>query len=338
MKAKPFQVSALTNQIDTQFVGALVFGTDVARIQDISHQIKKIILKQEDPFALFTLTPAQLKNTPFLITDEANTPSLMQTRRLIWVKEGQSLSVDTLVHFCQNRQTDAFLLISADNLPKNNALRCEAESLPDFLTIACYPPEGPELYKIVSDFAQKNAFSIQPAAIDYLIQNINNDMLMLKNELEKLALYNQDKKPIDLETIKKLIGVGNVQIDSFIQAIAHKKTSYALSLIFPLLNQGEQPVTLTRYIGRYLDLLLQGKNLQKQGKSALAVAETLLKPAQFRLKQPFQEQLHLWTIPQLVKAKHLLLSSEIQLKSATLQPELILKKLIFNLTASGSLK
>ncbi len=336
MKAKPFQLSALN--IEQQYMGVLLFGSDIARIQDLAIQIKNQILTENDPFALITLTPNQLKNNPYYITDEANTPSFMQTRRLIWVKEGHTLSVDALIHFSQNCHTNTFLLITADNLPKNNALRLEAEALPNFLAIACYPPEAPELCKIITDFAHQNHFTMAPNAIDFLIQNTENNTLLLKNELDKIALYNQNKKTITLEIIQDLIGLGNAKTDQLIQAIATKNTSLSLSLLILLLNQGEQAVSLIRQISRYFDLLLQGKGLSQQGKNPFQITDILLKPAQFRLKQPFQDQLRIWSLPQLIYVKHQLTEAEIQLKSAPLTPELICQKLIFNLTVSNSLK
>ena len=44
MKAKPFQISALKSQICQEFDGALLFGTDAARVSDLSKQIKNMIL------------------------------------------------------------------------------------------------------------------------------------------------------------------------------------------------------------------------------------------------------------------------------------------------------
>lgn len=336
MKAKPFQISALKDQILNQFAGVLLFGTDTARVADLAKIIKKMIHPQEDPFSLLSLSSHQLKSAPFLITDEANTPSLSASRRLILMKDGGNLSLEAFCDFIDHRRTDAFLLITADNLPKNNALRLEAESLPNFLTIACYPPDEIELNKIIFDEAQKQGFTISPQAIEYMIQNTNANLLILKNELEKLALYNSEKKPVSLEMIQNLMGLGNVSIDRFIQAVSNKKTAHALFYFTLLINQGEQCVSLCRLLNRSLDLLVMGKNLLQTGKNPMQVADSLLKASQFRLKRPFQEQLRLWSVPQLLKAKRLLLEGEIQMKLGNLPPELIFKKVL--LTLSGNPK
>jgi DNA polymerase-3 subunit delta len=331
VKAKPLQLDALTTQIKNQYAGALVFGTDMSRIYELSHKIQQLILPNADAFSLVVLNNSQLKTTPYLATDEANTPNLMGDRRLIWIKDANNVSDDVIRHFCDNRQTDAFLLISADNLPKNNTLRVEAESNPQFIAFACYPPENNELAFFIKDFTHQNGFNITPDAMEYLIQNTSNNLTVLKSELEKIALYNQEKKQITLSIIQSLTGDGTVQVDSFIQMIANQQIHLAIPFIQKLQQQGEQPVTILRSLARYFDLLLEGKSFIQQGENVVNVVDKLLKPAQFRLKQPLQKQLMSWSYQHLIQAHHLFLDAEIQMKINTLSQILILQKCILDL-------
>ncbi len=332
MKAKPFQLEALSQQIKTQYSGALVFGTDISYVQEISLKIKKMIVPNANDFSLVYLSASQLKQTPFAATDEANTPNLMGDRRLIWIKDINNLSDMIICHFCEHRQTDAFLLISCDNLPKNNALRVEAEKNPHFITFACYPPEESELTFFVKDFIHQENFKISPDAISYLIQNTSGNLSILKSELNKLVLYNKDKKTITLDIIQSLIGSGSVQLDFFIQLVANQKISQAIPLILKLQQQGELLISLIRMLNRYFDVLLTGKSLIAQGDNPSTVVEKLLKPAQFRLKQPLQKQLTMWTLKQLIHAHHLFLETEIQMKSSRLSQDLLLEKCLLDIS------
>lgn len=329
MKAKPFQLEALAQQIKTQYAGALVYGTDISRIQEISNKIKHFIIPKPDGFSLVNLTTSQLKQTPFIATDEANTPNLMGDRRLIWIKDVPNLSDEVIRHFCDHLKTNAFLLISCENLPKNNALRIEAEGNPQIIAFACYPPEENELTFFVKDFIQQMGFQMSPDAVAYLIQNTSGNLSVLKSELEKITLYNQDKKIINLQTIQTLTSGGTVQTDTFIQAVADGSISSAIPLISKLIQQGEMPVSILRTLSRYFDLLLIGKSMIIQGDTN--VVEKLLKPAQFRLKQPLQKQLSLWKMPQLIRAHHLFLDAEIQMKTNALAQELILEKCLLDI-------
>ncbi len=331
MKAKPLQLDALIPQLKNQYAGALVFGTDISRIYELSHKIQKLILPDADAFSLVTITPSQLKTTPFLATDEANTPNLMGDRRFIWIKEGNNISDEVIRHFCNNKQTNAFLLISCDNLQKNNPIRIEAETNPEFVAFACYPPENNELAFFIKDFTHQNGFNITPDAMEYLIQNTSNNLTILKSELEKISLYNQEKKTITLPIIQLLTGDGTIQVDSFIQMIANQQIHLGLPFVQKLQQQGEQPVSILRSLARYFDLLLEGKSMIQQGENVISVSDKLLKPAQFRLKQPLQKQLTIWSFKQLVSAHHLFLDAEIQMKTNTLSQNLILQKCILDI-------
>lgn len=326
MKAKPHQLNALAKKLQTEFAAALVFGTDASEVQEIAKNIQKIVLPNPGPFSLISLTPADLKSEPNRVLEEANTADLMGERRFIWLKEAGAQHADIMTDFVANRQTDAFLLMTADNLMKSAALRVESEASPDILVVACYPPEVMDLRRIVQNFSKEVGFDFTPEAVDYLIQNTNNNTLILKNELSKIQLWNQNKKRIDFEQIQCLVGMGTVTQDSLIQAVANRQTAIVINTLNALLLQGENPVTLIRSIARYFSNLLKGVDRIEQGEVASDVVKKILRPAQFRLEESVMGQLHSWRKSDLLKAHHILLNAEVQMKSGVLDPELILKQ------------
>ena len=331
MKAKPYQINALIPQLKKEFSAALVFGTDNAGVQEVAKQIQKIIIPEAGPFSVVSLTPSDLKNNSSRVLEEANTPDLMGGRRLIWLKEATATHADIMVDFVEDCQTDAFLLMTADNLTKSAALRAESEADPRILVIACYPPEAQDLRRIIQTFAKEAGFDFSSEAIDYLIQNTDNNTLILKNELSKIALWNADKKPISLGIVQQLVGTGTVNDDTLIQAVANRQAERMLFAINALLAQAENPVTLIRLIAKYFSDLLKGVDKLETGENPADIAKKILKPAQFRLEESVISQLHSWTKQALLKAHHTLLNAEIQMKSGTVDPELILKQTLLML-------
>ena len=144
--------------------------------------------------------------------------------------------------------TDAFFLMTAENLTKSAALRVESEANPDILVIACYPPEVMDLRRIIQNFSREAGFDFTPEAMDYLIQNTENNTLILKNELEKIALWNNHKKRITLDLIQQLVGTGTVNSDTLIQAVANRQPEKVLTALNALMAQGENPITLVRMV------------------------------------------------------------------------------------------
>jgi len=332
VKAKPYQIDALIPRLKQEFAAALVFGTDAAGIQEVAKKIQSIIIPEAGPFSVISLTPADLKNTPDRVLEEANTPDLMGGRRLIWLKEATAGHADIMANFIEYRQTDAFLLMTAENLTKSAALRAESEANPHILVVACYPPEVMDLRRIIMDFARSAGFDFSPEACDYLIQNTDNNTLILKNELNKIGLWNKDKKRITLDLIQQLVGTGTVNTDTLIQAVANRQSERIISALNALLSQGENSVTLIRTIARYFTSLLKGVDKLEMGENPSDIAKKILKPAQFRLEESVISQLRSWSKMALLRAHHTLLNAEIKMKSGTLDPDLILKQTLLMLT------
>ena len=335
MKAKPYQINALTPRLQKEFSAALIFGTDNASIQEIAKKIQHIIIPKAGPFSIISLTSADLKNTPNRVIEETNTPDLMGGRRLIWLKEATAQHADVMTHFIEQRKTDAFLLMTAENLTKSSALRVESEASPNILVIACYPPEIMDLRRIIQDFAHSSGFDFTADAIDYLIQNTDNNTLILKNELNKIGLWNSEKKQITLNTIQHLVGTGTINVDTLIQSVANRQVERVLSSVKALLAQGENPITLVRQIARYFSNLLKGVDKLEAGENLSDISKKILKPAQFRLEESLISQLRSWKKNNLLVAHKMLLNAEIQMKSGILDPELVLKQTLLMLTKSS---
>ena len=294
MKAKPYQLSALTTRIKSEFKAALIFGTDNTGVQEVAKTIQNIIIPNAGPFSIISLTSTDLKNNPNYVLEEANTPDLMGGRRLIWLKEATAQYADIMSDFIEKCQTDTFLLMTAENLTKSSALRVESEAHSNILVIACYPLETIDLRRIIQNFTRDAGFDFTQEAMDYLIQNTDNNSLILKNELIKIQLWNKNKKQITLQIIQNLVGTGTVNIDILIQALANHQKSTAISALNALLEQGDNPITILRQITRYFEALLRGVDKLTQGENSSDIAKKILKPAQFRLEEAVIKQLHFW--------------------------------------------
>lgn len=332
MKAKPYQIDALIPRLQKEFSAVLIFGTDVSGVLETAKKIQSIIVPNAGPFSVVSLTPTDLKADPERVLEEANTPDLMGGRRLIWLKEATAGHADIMADFVQKRQTDAFLLMTAENLTKSAALRVESEMSPDILVIACYPPEITDLRHIIQNFAREAGFEFSSEASDYLIQNTENNTLILKNELNKIALWNSAKKRVTLDLIQQLVGMGTVNTDTLIQAVANRQTERTVSALNALISQGENPITLVRMVARYFSGLLKGVDKLEAGENPLDIAKKILKPAQFRLEESVIMQLRSWPKESLLRAHKALLNAEIQMKSGVLDPELTLKQTLLVLT------
>ncbi len=338
MKAKAYQVDALKPQIQKQFRGALIFGPDFGVVQETAQKIKNIVIPNpSDDFALTRLQPAQLRETPSLLLDEGNTPLLLGGRRLIWVRDGDNTLTDAVESFVAHIQTDAFLLITADNLTKSASLRTLCESRPDMLTIACYTDDAKDVAAFIRETVGEAGVTVPPAVLPLLVERLSENRMATRRELEKLITYLGDTKTVTAADVTAIItDTANTTTDAFCCAVAEGNTRAADKNSALLLSAGENPVTITRILTNYFNNLLTAADTYEQTGSLDAAVKKIMKPAQFRLEETFRRQIMIWKKDYIFKVLDLLLSTEQHLKSTGLPPELILSRTVTQITGRAA--
>lgn len=334
MKAKAYQLPALKKDIQTTFLGALIYGPDFGVVNDTAETVMTYIVPNiKDDFAVVKITPTKIKENAGIVSDEANALSLMRGRRVVWVKEADANSAELVETAAETIKTDSFILMTADNLTKANALRVAAENHPRFLTIACYADEERDVQNLITTTLQEQGYRATPTALSALKERLTDNRVTTKSELEKLMTYLGDKKTVDESDVLAVCTTASeTSYDTLCMAVGggHQKqvdTAYQL-----LLSTGENPVTLTRILMLYFNRLLVGATALAKGDTLDAATKKILRPAQFKLEAATKQQLSLWKKDWIIKALLLLSDTEKQLKSTAMPGELILARTLMTLT------
>lgn len=335
MKAKPYQINALKKEISSSFLGALVYGTDFGVVDDTAQTIAKLITPDlKDEFAVVKLTPAKIKENRLMAIDEANMPSLMGGRRLIWVKEADTACSEIIEQAAELIKTDAFILITADNLPKNNALRIAGENHPKFLTIACYADEEKDILNTIQTFLRENGYTASNNALILLKERLTENRLTTKRELEKLITYMGDVKQIEAEDVLAVSTVSlSSSFDDLCLAVASGNQKAVQENYTLLLSSGETPVSIVRILMGYFNRLLMGVTALSKGESPDLAVKKVVRAAQFKIEPEVKNQLRTWKKEWLVKALFLLSDTEKQTKTSAMPPELMLARTLVLLTS-----
>ena len=184
-----------------------------------------------------------------MATDEANTPSLIPGKRFIIVGPDIPFEKDSLIHFLENKKTDAFLIICAGNLTKTNALRVEAEKNPQVLAIACYPPKETDIQKFVSDYLYEHHKKIGPKILIELCKKLSSNQQVILQELNKLLIYLGDKTEVDLDSIQSVLtDNADANLDNLCIALADGNIEETQRLLMLFLSQGEATTVLFKFV------------------------------------------------------------------------------------------
>ena len=334
MKAKPYQVSALAKQIQHEFKAALVFGTDPGIAREISEKIAGLIVPNiHDPLTVVSITHQKIKEFSGILTDEANAPSLLGGRKLIWVKEAEQTMIDAVEDYINRIQTDAFLLISAGNLSKSAALRQFCETHKSILTIACYPDEAKDVALFIREILAEQGIRVQPNALSMMVERLSENRLTTRRELEKLICYLGNKKEVDDSDVLAVItDTQNASTDKFCCAVATGNREVADKEYKLMLENGENPVSIIRILSLYFNKLLEASDVQQQAGTEAAIKK-IMKPAQFRFEHLFRQQVQIWKKTHILKVLGLLIEAEKQVKQTGFPADLILDRVIIQISS-----
>ena len=341
MKAKAYQVSALKRDIQSTYRGALVYGPDFGSVLETAEQIAKMITPDlKDDFCVIRLTPSKIKENKTCVLDGANAMSLMGGRKLIWIKEADNTCSFVPEEVFEQVKTDAFILMTADNLPKNSALRVASENHSKCLTIACYADEEKDIIAGITSFFNEHGYRASAGAVNLLKERLTENRVATKRELEKLITYVGSRKQIEEDDVREIITCTQAtSFDTLCMAIAggrQKEADEALSL---LLASGETSVGIVRVLINYFNKLLLAVNAVANREPIEIASKRILRAGQFKLESEVKRQLSIWKKEWVIRVLNLLAETEKQTKTTGYPADLMVARtilMITNVAAKGA--
>ena len=164
------------------------------------------------------------------------------------------------------------------------------------------------------------------------MERLSENRMATRQELEKLFCYLGYKKVIDLKDVFDIItDTQSASVDVFCHAVATGDMKKAEKEYRLMLENGENPVGIIRILFNYFNKLLDASDTMEKAGMDMAVKK-IMKPAQFRLEASFQQQIRIWKKSFILKVLNLLLDGEKQVKSTGLPAELILSRIVIQIT------
>lgn len=118
---------------------------------------------------------------------------------------------------------------------------------------------------ILSRLKRENKKITQPV-LQLFLEKTGDDMENIDKELEKLFCYTLDKEVISAEDVEAVCVVQTTgKIFEMVNRIAEKQQKQALELYYDLLALKEPPMRILFLIARQFQILLQVKDLKRQG-------------------------------------------------------------------------
>ncbi|MEW6189353.1 MAG: DNA polymerase III subunit delta [Actinomycetota bacterium] len=305
----------------------LIYGSEKLLLEEALDRLKARFAK-EAPLDFNYMEFRGGEDSTSTMIQAAQTVPFLSDRRLVVVKDADKLSpseVSLLSDYFKNPSEHACLVLVAGKLDKSDRLY---KAIEKFGEIHEYKLRFRKDYPnwIKKQFLKKGKVVTKSAA-EFLFQTIGQDLSRLANEIEKISLFYDDKKELDIEDINYVTGKtpGDTIFD-LMDFISRRDETHALSALDCLLKGGETITSIFHMIVRQFRLLLKAKVLLERGANERQLMRELELPsfAVERLKQ----QCRNFSFKQLKRAYELLLKADLDMKSSDKNPRLILETLV----------
>ncbi len=172
--------------------------------------------------------------------------------------------------------------------------------------------------------------SISPRAVDLLSRFVGGNLWVMAGEVDKLVLFAKGRR-IEEEDVRTIVSYAQeANVFAMVDAILELRGRMAEKLLQQLLQQGAAPAYLLVLISRQVRILVQVKELKKQGKSTVEIQNRLGLTSDFVLRKA-SEQSGRYSLARLKEVYHELLEADLAIKTGKYDGELALNILVAEL-------
>ena len=340
MKVSPASLQSFCDKPPASVRVVLVYGPNEGlareRVRTLAHAI---IGQPADPFRMSEVASQSLARDLGAFFEHVEARSLTGKRCVLVITEADDRLTKHLVKVVSETKSDTFLILQAGALDSRSSLRKICEQQAHYAAVACYADEGASLKTVVVDHLSALDLQPSPDALAWLVESLGSDRGILRQELDKLALYvgASGRTVMDLEDVHLCVGDSSIlAAEDLAVHVADGHVSASQAALARLLNEGMTGVALLRTVTRYFQRLHLVAGALRRGDD-VASALALLKPPVFwKVRDAFVRQAKTWSVGRLGHALNILLTAEVDCKSTSLSEHIVVSRAFLRLASGAS--
>jgi DNA polymerase-3 subunit delta len=330
---------------DAAVRAVLLHGKDRSGVAERAQVLgRTVVADLNDPFNVTLLTEGDIDAGDGRLEDALAAMSMMGGRRLVRVRLGGSVKtgVDKALaealkqHADGAFNPDSLLVIEADALGRDSALRKAAEAATGAAAIACYEDETGDVARMTREALAADKVGLTADALERFVARLPRERGLMRQEIERLALYigPGSGRTLDLEGLEAHLGVepdASLQ-DAALDAFGGRaeKAQGALRRAFA---EGESAVSALRQLSLQLQKLRRIAVLTANGAGAKEAA----KAAGVFWKQEAEmlRQARSWRLELLEEVHKALYATDAAVRSTGSPDQLLAERAILEIAAKA---
>jgi DNA polymerase III subunit delta len=235
--------------------------------------------EREHGLARFDLRETSLSS----IVDEARSPSLFATRRLIWVSNAEAAlprgrsagsedeqavdgnPIDPLMNYLERPAPEVVVVLDVSRYGLEGEDKAKLERVRKFYSgvpaqVEFPPYSTQEARHLAAELVQATGLRMDSDGIEALVESVGADAMRIATEIEKLALYGASGKKIGIEELAMLVPDSSVSTAFvLVDALGRRDRMRALELLDTLVRQGEYMPLALSFLASLFRLALAAK-------------------------------------------------------------------------------
>jgi DNA polymerase-3 subunit delta len=316
----------------------LLHGDDPGLIRERAEALVRSVA-EGDALRLVEVGKDQLR-APAVLANEAASSPLTGGRCLVRVRDaGDGKQVADAAKAALSGPGPGLVVIEAPELRGTAALMKAVEGAAQGAVIACYRERGPELSSSIGRILGELGVSAEPAALDWLAQRLGEDRMLLRRELEKLALFVGAGGRVAPEDAVACVAEGSaLDLEEALMAALVGEVAVADKALDTAFAEGANAVQVVRAALRQVQRLYQASVAVAAGAEPRQAVEALRPPVFFRHKPAFERALRLWRTGALEATANALLEAERRTKTTGIPAEVVARNAVVGMARQAAVR
>ncbi len=337
MKLQGKAIDSFMARPDPRIRAVLVYGPDAGLVRERAEALARTVVPDlTDAFRVAELPARAVAGDAARLLDEVAALSLVGGRRLIRLRDAdETVAATCAVLLAGAPPGDSLFLVEAGDLTVRSRLRVHFEAAAIGAALPCYVEDESTLRRVIVDLASGHGLVLDADAQACLAASLIGDRLVVRGEIEKLALYMGAERRVGLEQVQAVIGdsTSQLSLDDPIWAAASGDFAALDRALTRLYAESMAPVAILRTAQRHFQRLHWVQAELAAGVSTDGAVGALKPPLFFKLRAVFLAQLRQWPLPALRQALDRLTDAEIECKRTNMPDETLCARTLLQLAA-----
>ena len=327
----------LINSINSElFQSFLIYGPNEGLIRENIDIVYKNFSKGADCEKI-NINGKQLDESISILNDEISTISLFSEKKFIVLDFPKEKHVSIIENSLSLNFKNTCMVVKQDNLTKSSSIRKLYETSKNHFCLACYDDDIKVLSSLLEKFQKEHSITFDSDVKSFLLNNLSNDRMVIKNELEKILLsLSKDDRKVDIEKLRYILHdsahTDFQQINNSILFGNSEKGSKSLEKLF---NLGTNPVAILKSFNNYIMRIRLTQVELSKGKQFDEAIKILRPPVFWKEKSDFKRHCLMWPANVIENIINEVLSSEIKCMTNNIIAKEQCEKTLFGISSTA---